>query len=582
MNCAVVDIVPKGSHSKSKRGSHARTLEARDTSKVNTAAQNALSSYPPLFVANLANINKCVTSETQDVIFDAPGQDVAFADGKSRSAAASFGKGQCTGRGSDGAGSSSSSSSSPPPPPPPPPGNNGQWTGGSQTQSSSSQSSSPSACANIGDGQYHPECYGQPASQKANSATSVPAQPAPQAQSQQTVQDLTTGKQPSAKVEKELDAYLANLYSGSKRSTQSKHTVCKQKKREPCASPNRWVKRDACTWTCARKGRRAQLISSATTPTTAEAKSLESELQNLETTITSLIGLVTTKQKTTLSRRDQQQPANLTTTTNPSNTFDRFLVYLSRLQTTVVDCIRSIAAATPSDAPVPSIVLVAAKNPISTLQKRQLVVPNLADLIASMNIDVSDPLYAALEDLASDLSRVGQLIGEKVEVGNMGGVSFVNATSVVNSTAVLSNSSEKNPLQSAADLVAFNAALSADQMANAEPTQSISTSASLLEPLSTLTPTPAIDPSTAILPFLLGGPGPVVPPPGSVFNLPSPDVVGGKGGDGVSNLENFPKVVDDLRPGAEQNVTKFFDALASDAKGGRDGDGVEGSDRTET
>jgi hypothetical protein len=288
--------------------------------------------------------------------------------------------------------------------------------------------------------------------------------------------------------------------------------------------------------------------------------------------------LVTTKQNAILSRRDQQQPANSTTTTNPSNTFDSFLVYLSRLQTTVVDCIRNIAAATPSDAPVPAIALVAANTPISTLHKRQLIVPDLADWIASMNIDATDPLYSALEDLASELQRVGQLIGEKVEAGDtgaLGAVPFVNATSVVNSTLLLSNATEINPLQSAADVAAFAAALSADQMANAEPTLSISTSSSLLESLSLPTPVPTIDPSAAILPFLLSGPGPVIPPPGSVFNLPGPDVVGGKDGDGVSNLENFPKVVDDLGPGAELNVTKFFDGLANETKseGGWTGDG---------
>ncbi|KAF2829651.1 hypothetical protein CC86DRAFT_435488, partial [Ophiobolus disseminans] len=65
-SCAVVDII-----------------STRDVAEANAAAQTALSSYPELFVANLAGVNDCVTKETVDVILDSPGADVDFAGGES-------------------------------------------------------------------------------------------------------------------------------------------------------------------------------------------------------------------------------------------------------------------------------------------------------------------------------------------------------------------------------------------------------------------------------------------------------------------------------------------------------------------
>ena len=55
MNCAVVDIVPLGSKSH-------KHVNSRDVAQVNAAAQAALSSYPPLFLANLADVNDCITT----------------------------------------------------------------------------------------------------------------------------------------------------------------------------------------------------------------------------------------------------------------------------------------------------------------------------------------------------------------------------------------------------------------------------------------------------------------------------------------------------------------------------------------
>jgi hypothetical protein len=477
MNCAPVNIVPKGSHDKRKREIEWETLEARDVQKVNTAAQSALSSYPSLFVANLKSINDCVTKETQDVIFDAPGNDVAFADGKSRSVAASFGDGKCTGKGGDSAGSSSSSSSSSPPPPS---GNNGQWNSGSPSQPSSSQSSLPSSCANVGDGQWHPECY---SGQKASSDTSTPVKPvskkvsAPQAPSQQTAQDAITGTQPSTKVEKELDGYSTGLYSDSK----TKRTICTEAKKEPCASPYRWVKRDACTWTCERKGRRAQLTPSMTTAPTAQAADLEAELRSIESAIAHVMDLASKKQQISIHRRESNNATDTANSTlsepESSNSFDTFLTYLSRLQTTVVDCIRNIAATTPSNSPVPVVEFVAARPSVKDMSmsdkvKRQLVVPSLSSIISAMKIDSNDPLYAALNDLVADLAKVGELVGEKVGSGDVEGglsalVSAVDSALTIANTTTLplllnatmgDTNSTTDDLQNATDLTAVDSA----------------------------------------------------------------------------------------------------------------------------
>lgn len=265
MNCAVVDVVPKGYHSKIKRDElelPELDIAKRDTQHANAVAQTALSAYPGLFVANLKGINNCVTKETQDVVFDAPGITVQFADGQSKSNKPSFGKGVCTGKGSKSAVSSSPNSSSPPPSSP----------GGN----SPSQQSSPSGTVNCNDGQYHPSCYGGADAQTALSASSstpsTPAQvkPAPQAQSQQQVQDIKTGGAPSPKVEQELNAYLKTLYGNSQ---SSKRSTCK-KAVGPCKAPSRWIKRGQCTWLCARKGQ-------ASTNLTPQQKQIAQQLDSL-------------------------------------------------------------------------------------------------------------------------------------------------------------------------------------------------------------------------------------------------------------------------------------------------------------
>ncbi|KAF2036165.1 hypothetical protein EK21DRAFT_52581 [Setomelanomma holmii] len=122
-------------------------LDARGVTTTNAAAQSALASYPNLFVANLASINDCVTKETTDVVFDNPGRSVDFGDEESGSAAPSFKKGECTGKGSKSAGSSTSSSSSAPPSSP-----QGSSSSGSSGQWQSSGQSSTSSGCNLGDG----------------------------------------------------------------------------------------------------------------------------------------------------------------------------------------------------------------------------------------------------------------------------------------------------------------------------------------------------------------------------------------------------------------------------------------------
>jgi hypothetical protein len=161
MNCAVVDIVGASSNNK------------RDTNAA-TAAQASLSSLPDLFVANLASINTCRTTETMDPIFDNPGADVEYGDGVTASSAnVNRSKSVCTGKGRESAGEASPpvsnvKSSKPADPIIPKEGtygndggsygDDGKWHGDRDSQNTyqSGASEKPKAC---NDGQYHPECY---------------------------------------------------------------------------------------------------------------------------------------------------------------------------------------------------------------------------------------------------------------------------------------------------------------------------------------------------------------------------------------------------------------------------------------
>jgi hypothetical protein len=186
MNCAVVDVVPKGSLK-----TQPSTINARDTARANAVAQAALASYPTLFVAK----------EMMDVVFNARGKTVAFANGENASAKPSFENGQCIGRGSDDAGSSASSSSSPP-----------SLPDDSSSQSNSDIGNTTSATA--------PH---QQLSQAAAPANNIASE------------DVSTGAAPFEQVESKLQAYLAQLY-GFNAPNQQRATAAETEPAARCAT----------------------------------------------------------------------------------------------------------------------------------------------------------------------------------------------------------------------------------------------------------------------------------------------------------------------------------------------------------
>lgn len=656
MNCAPINIVPKGS--KHLRDAEPQSISPRDTTIANAAAQSALSSYPALFVANLASVNDCVTKETQDVIFDSPGNSVQYADGKSSGGKPSFGKGQCTGKGGKNAGSSSPSSSSPPPSSPggSSSGDNGQWK-----DPSSSKSSSKSPQCN--DGQWHPECLpggnGQKALSGSSSSSEDEDESAKKAQSQDSVEDIKTGGQPSGDVEKDLQEYLSTLYDSSEK---SKRTDCGSAKRSlhTCTFPNRWVKRSLCLWVCVRKGRSIRRDEGDLQYT------LNLQLTTLATEIARLMNFVSQKQS--LERRLSYIPdVGLEQPAPQPTTFDLFLTYLSQLQSTVIECIRGIAAAAPVDRkleaaqvipteleiptepsipvepvaesspilPTPDAALLELSQPLPTPAgaellrgpsqglfpptpspvldpvfasdavlasgtvegkklvakeklRRQLLVPDISMLSWLNSIDPSDlspdtdfgGLVKGLQGIGKDIMKIVDALKVEGEVpkplvvpkpvvvpvnapkgappirhGPPVGVVqlFGNGTSSFNET--------NNPLQMAADRAGFDAAVMKDQMGNTPPfsstaTMTTSTSTSGLPEFSLST-------TAALLPYLMG-PGPVVPP-GVTINWPGPNTYENED-DGVSNLEHFPIVVNDIDDDeeAKEEVRKFFEDLRDD------------------
>jgi hypothetical protein len=650
MNCAVVNVVPKGSHEEAKRSELSVGIEKKDVQRANAAAQAALSSYPELFVANLKSVNDCVTKESQDVIFDTPGKNVQFADGQSSSGKPSFGTKKCTGKGSKNAGSSS------------PPSSPGQWT--------PSPPSNPGGdTTNCNDGQYHPACYGGPASQKplSGSVASAPAQAkaqvkaAPQAQGKQQVQDVKTGGKPPPQVEKELDTYLKSLYGNSRL---SKRATCDNTNPPTggCSSPGRWVRKGECTWACERQGTTTMKTSTSTkktTPTPTSAKEVEQNLKSLGTNISKMVQLVIAKQsaqrastkdfdsslsqlntditklvqasvkgttskqteanlnsfqgslkkviqgitpqKAAKLRRQDLIPEPVSTLTPTPSTFDLFLAYLSRLQTTVIDCIRNIAASTPptpiSAVSIPAVPIAAAPANIvqglvipqlMPVTKRQLVAPSLStsDWFNGVNLpsDVeTDPVFAGLRDLGLDWERLYDSLrpeGEGTQDDRMETVTLPVIMKAPELEAVgppkrnftsktfFANSSSEEPgvnaLQQAADEAEFQAAVAADEAQNSPPVSNSTATNS--------TASKKESDAAALLPYFLG-PGPVIPP-GVIVDWPGPkdqDIQSEE--QVVSNLEDFPMVVDDLGPESEDQVRKFFADLAKEASEGSGKDG---------
>jgi hypothetical protein len=650
MNCAVVDVKPKGSRNKRWDGQPEK-ITARDVARANVAAQTALSGYPPLFVANLKTINSCVTKETTDVVFDNPGKDVAFADGTSRSVSASFAKSKCTGQGSKSAGSSSSSSS------PsssgqsggPSPGNNGQWNGGGQPQQqqqqpqSTSQTSGSPKC-DLSDGQWHPECNGNASGQQSMSGSKASgvsqAKPVQQSSQQQSKQDPTTVKQPSPKVEKQLDAYLSNLY-GSHTSRKEReaapvqqvkdtkaisepaaksianndslkntspqllanepfprkhhttlahelddvagkdgpfepnyeglHTL--QQSRVECAratvkclSPNRWIKSGECTWECSRKGRSTKRSTFVHEVQSAEPKKtkntiismIESRLKNLETLMSRLLAFVEKKGEGKIQPR---HGTNVTTTITPITTatpngtaspptpFDRFLMYLARLQTTVIECIRHIASTSPLVTNGTMIVSIEDAPPAELIgkTKRQLIIPELRGILEALVASLTGgPNHSNGQDRSCkdfDWANVYDDIKHETdtnlypstqETNNEPTSHMANATSAQYWNRTASAVNATNPLQEAADESAFKDDILAAQQANTPPTDPESDEAALLPN------------------FFL--PGPVLT---SCVNVDWP----GPNNPGEGKLEKMPAVVNDLGPGSEEQVEKWFENL---------------------
>ncbi|KAF2847150.1 lytic polysaccharide monooxygenase [Plenodomus tracheiphilus IPT5] len=259
MNCAVVDIVPKGTRSqRPPTARSAPSLNGRDVTRANAAAQSLLASYPDLFVANLKNVNSCTVKETIEVVFDNPGRAVSFGNGASGSSLPSFKRGMCTGaglssadssaysstsstggwkesssssggqdwtwKGGDSSGQSTSNSQ----------GDDGQWHGGSQTSQNGAGNNGkwqPQGQTNSNPQQG--ACTPGAGAQHGTGASSTTKQQ-DQTQSNLSPVDLNEmGQQPDANVQSDLDAYLAKLYGkGTSKHKRDVEDVIEQSKED--------------------------------------------------------------------------------------------------------------------------------------------------------------------------------------------------------------------------------------------------------------------------------------------------------------------------------------------------------------
>jgi hypothetical protein len=201
MNCAVVNII--GTESTMKRdirdgdgADSSEDVQDEDAEFSSSSAQDALSSLPDLYVANLAGINNCKVKETVDLVFDDPGEDVVYGKNDSlaskvwralfrRASTETQEKSTCTGVGKKG-GTPIPGDSSPPPEPSEPKGSSdnklagddGQWHSDGKTNLKSDnddeQSNSSTKPANCNDGGWHPECYESPDSKKQSTDNGKP------------------------------------------------------------------------------------------------------------------------------------------------------------------------------------------------------------------------------------------------------------------------------------------------------------------------------------------------------------------------------------------------------------------------
>lgn len=278
--------------------------------------------------------------------------------------------------------------------------------------------------------------------------------PAPSTEDQQEPEDITTGKEPSPKVEKEPDTYLDNLYSGSEtrelsstqqaldeddteeaasaapvcvvdpvaESTRSTdfasepafdresttpsslyqefsdvagedypesgfnydpyytgiynrrahlqgRLACTEMKTnvKRCRKPNRWIRTGECSWKCGRKGQGSRhgqpsksgkpvknaspkKKSAAATPSTKLQNAVGRKVLRLQQEIEELVHFVKSqkqrpaKKQKIVGRRQDIVLGNATDTT-PAASLDMFVIYLERLQTKVIECIRAVVDA---------------------------------------------------------------------------------------------------------------------------------------------------------------------------------------------------------------------------------------------
>jgi hypothetical protein len=336
--------------------------------------------YPPLFVANLENVNDCVTREIENVIFDAADNDVAYAGGESASSRPSFGKGVCTGQGMRSAAPESASWES--------------GTGGSGTGSGD-------------DGMWH-------GGQEQQQQSPPPPQPQPQNIGSTPTPQRPQNVEPSSQVDKELQAYLDMLYGKHRAQRINKRhrlsirdpkttTKCTTITNdvETCTKPSRWVKQAACSYTCARKGRATKIP--------ANIEGIEERLLALEKNLTELMDKIRERsRKVLVEKRRAGARANATReieevvvgVATADSSLDAFLIYLERLESKVIECIRYVAASTSLDN-------------TAALERRQLVdpVPSLSayehaldDAIATTVKEWLDVLGPVVKAAASDLA----------------------------------------------------------------------------------------------------------------------------------------------------------------------------------
>lgn len=206
MNCAVVDLI--GSDARASRKVAGDSAGMKDLGSA-AVAQAALEHLPDMYVANLGGVNGCTTRETQDVVFDDPGDDVMYGDGLSASLSRirRRSKGACIGLGrtsapaasSDSANAWSAAGGSAV-------GNDGMW----HPDQGSPESRPSGATASEDDGLHHTD---QGIETMGNSYDQESASKSPSTNSDAELSSAThsSDAEPSSEGEKELNAYLASL-----------------------------------------------------------------------------------------------------------------------------------------------------------------------------------------------------------------------------------------------------------------------------------------------------------------------------------------------------------------------------------